>query len=429
MSDKGGGNKDRTGKQGLRKIFLGHTLINAAGIVAGQLIVLLATPVLARKFLPADFGVYASLVAVCGILGTGAALRFDVALPSAQESELPSMYRLSMLACAASLLFGMLAVSLDLQRHLPWPQPLAGTMLAMLCVATGTLQAVMAVSSAVLVRRGRFFQIAFLRIVQPACFVIAALLMVPGGLPAAFAIGLVAGALSGFAFSWRELVRPAGARLRQVARKYWEYPVIGLPTGMLDTLTLSLPLLFIVQYYGDAAGGNYSQVQRLAAAPLILCGSAISQVFYKHAGDVTRAGRSARPLMWKTVRGLALVGTAIIVLVALAGEPAFRLFLGEGWRTDAHYLMLVLLPAVFRVCVAPITTVFPLARRYGLGALWQVMYAAATWSMLKLASARLSFDGLLLAILVNELVLYAMYLWMADVTVRRLEKEVVQCAA
>jgi O-antigen/teichoic acid export membrane protein len=339
------------------------------------------------------------------------------------------MYRLSLLASAASLLFGVLAVLLDLQRYIPWPQPLAGTALALLCVATGTLQALMAVSSAVLVRRGRFLQIAFLRIAQPACFVTAALLAVPGGLPIAFAIGLAAGALSGFALSWREFFKPGAARIGKVARKYWEYPVIGLPTGMLDTLTLSLPLLFIVQYYGDAAGGNYSQVQRLAAAPLILCGSAISQVFYKHAGDVTRAGRSARPLMWKTVRGLALVGAAIILLIALVGEPAFRLFLGSGWRIDSHYLMLVLLPAVFRVCVAPITTIFPLARRYGLGALWQVMYAAATWSMLNVASTRLSFDGLLLAILINELVLYAMYLWMADVTVRRLEREVIQCAA
>ena len=415
-------------KAGFRKIFLSHTLINAGGIVAGQLIVLLATPLLARMYAPADFGIYASLAAVSGIFSSGAALRFDVALPSAQNKEMPPMYRLGLLACAASLLFGTLAVALNLHHHIPWPQPLAATALALLCVVSGTLQALMAIASAVLVRHGRFSQIAFMRVIQPFAFVIASLLTVPGGLPVAFAIGLAVSALSGFAFSWRQLIEPANIRIKQIARKYWEYPVLGLPMAILDTLTLSMPLLFIVQHYGESAGGNYSQVQRLAAAPLILCGSAISQVFYKHAGDATRAGQSARPLMWKTVRGLGLVGAGIIVLIALAGEPVFSLFLGKGWRTDSHYLMLVLLPAVFRVSVSPITTIFPLARRYGLGALWQIMYAIATWSMLKYASTRFSFEGLLLAVLINELILYALYLWMADITARRLEREAIQCA-
>lgn len=416
-------------KAGFRKIFLGHTLINAGGIVAGQLIVLLATPLLARMYAPAAFGVYASLAAVSGIFSSGAALRFDVALPSAQNAEMPSMYRLGLLACGASLLLGTLAVTMGLHRRIPWPPPLAATILALLCIAGGTLQALAAMSNAVLVRHGRFSQIAFMRVIQPLAFVIAALLSVPGGLPAAFIIGLAAGALSGFAFSWRQLIEPASLRIGRIVRKYWEYPVLGLPMAMLDTLTLSMPLLFIVQYYGESTGGNYSQVQRLAAAPLILCGSAISQVFYKHAGDATRAGQSARPLMWKTVRGLGLVGAAIIVLIALAGEPVFSLFLGKGWRTDSHYLMLVLLPAVFRVSVSPITTIFPLARRFVLGALWQMLYAAATWAMLTLASARFSFDKLLLAILINELILYALYLWMADITARRLEREAIRCAA
>ncbi|HJV81844.1 lipopolysaccharide biosynthesis protein [Noviherbaspirillum sp.] len=412
-----------------RKSFLNHTLVNAGGIAAGQLIVLLATPVLARRYTPAEFGVYASLVAVCGVIATGAALRFDKALPATQDGEIPSMYRLGLLACAASLLLGAFAVGLGVQRYLPWPQPLASMALAMLCVASGALQALMAMSGAVLVRRGAFLPLAFLRMAQPACFVMAALLSVPGGLPVAFTIGLVAAVLSGFAFSWRELVASARVRAKAVARKYWEYPVVSLPMAVLDTLTLSLPLLFIVQRYGDAAGGNYSQVQRLAAAPLLLLANAISQVFYKHAGDVARAGQSPRALMWRTVRDLVLAGAAIIAFVALAGEPALSLFLGKGWRTDSHYLLLVLLPAVFRVSVSPITSIFLVMEQVRFGALWQVIYAAATWGVLSFVSGRSSLDDLLLAVLLNELVLYGLYLWMADIAVRRGERKAIQCAA
>ncbi|HJV84451.1 MAG TPA: oligosaccharide flippase family protein [Noviherbaspirillum sp.] len=412
-----------------RRSFLNHTLVNAGGIAAGQLIVLLATPVLARLYTPAEFGVYASLVAVCGVIATATALRFDKALPATQDDEIPSMYRLGLLACLASLVLGGFAVWLGVQHLLPWPQPLAPMALATLCVAAGGLQALMAVSGAVLVRRGAFLQLALQRMVQPACFVAAALLYVGGGLPAAFMVGLLAAALAGFAFSWPELLAPARMRAKAVARKYWEYPVVSLPMAVLDTLTLSLPLLFIVQHYGDAAGGNYSQVQRLAAAPLLLLSNAISQVFYKHAGDAARAGQSPRALMWRTVRDLALAGAAIIALVALAGEPVLSLFLGKGWRTDSHYLLLVLLPAVFRVCVSPITSIFLVMEQVRFGALWQMIYSAATWSVLGFASGRIPLDELLLAVLLNELALYGLYLWMADIAVRRGERKAIQCAA
>ncbi len=415
-------------KSDLRNIFLHHTLLNAGGIIAGQLIMLFGIPILARKYTSSEFGIYASLVAVCNVFGTSAALRFDMALPATLPGEMSSMYRLSLLACAASLLFGTLAVALNLHRHIPWPQPLAATALALLCVVTGTLQALVSISNAALVRRGQFLHTALLRIFQPAAFITAALLMLPGGLPAAFAISLVVAALSGLALSRRQLIAPACVRAKQVARKYWEFPVLGVPMSILDSLALAMPLLFIVQHYGNATGGNYSQVQRLAAAPLILCAGAIAQVFYKHAGDLARAGQSARPLMWQTVGGLSLIGVTLILLTALVGEPVFSLLLGKGWRTDSQYLLLMLVPAVFRMSVSPVTSIFPITRQNKLGALWQVIYMAATWSMLSYASTHLSLDGLLLAILINELILYAFYLWLADLAARRFERTVIQCA-
>ncbi|RJF95874.1 lipopolysaccharide biosynthesis protein [Noviherbaspirillum saxi] len=411
-----------------RNTFLNHTLVNASGIVVGQLIYLLTMPIMARKYTAAEFGVYASLVAVCGIFSCGAALRFDSALPSTQAGEMPSMYRLGLLACAISLLFGVVAVTAGLHHYLPWPISLSAPILALLCVITGTLQAFISVCSAVLTWRGQFAQTTLLRIIQPACFVAAATMMVPGSLPIAFGCGLFAAALCGFAFSWRQLLRPASVCVRRVARRYWEHPIISLPVAILDTLALAMPVLFIVQNYGDAAGGNYSQVQRLTAAPLILCAMAISQVFYKHAADAFRAGRSVRPLMWNTVRGLALVGAALVLAVATLGEPLLALFLGAGWRTDSGYLMLVLLPAVIRMSVSPITSVFAVTRQLKLAALWQVTYTISTWSVLRYASKQYPLDQLLGIIVFNELILYGIYLWMADIAGRRMERENNKCA-
>jgi O-antigen/teichoic acid export membrane protein len=412
-----------------RSTFISNTLVNAAGIAGGQLIILLATPVLARRYTPAEFGIYASAVAVCSVIATGAGLRFDIALPAASDDETATIYRFGLLACVCSLLIGALGVAQGIHHIVPWPQVLLEPSLALLTIVAGAVQGLLYIFSAALIRQGSFVHTAFLRIIQPAGFVAVALLTMSGGLPVALASGLLIAAVLGFVFSSSYLFRPAGQGLRQTARKYWEYPLISLPTALLDTLALSMPLLFIVQHYGAQAGGNYSQVQRLIAAPLLLCSVAIAQVFYKHAGDAVRSGQSPRPLLWKTVRALSLAGVAGIVIAALLGEPVLSLFLGPGWRTDARYLLLILIPAVVRASVSPVTSVFLIAQQLKFGAVWQVAYAGTTWLVLTFASSRLPLDGLLIAILVSELTMYALYLWMADIAVCRLERKSIECAA
>jgi O-antigen/teichoic acid export membrane protein len=318
-------------------------------------------------------------------------------------------------------------MAFGLYRFLPWPTTLSGS-LAGLCILTGALQGLLQIFAAALVRQGSFLNTAILRIVQPVAFIAAALFMIPGGLPIAFATGVAIAAGFGLAFSWRLLVTPATHAIRQIVRKYCDFPMISLPVAILDTFALAMPLLFIVEHYGEAAAGNYAQVQRLASAPLLLFAAAISQVFYKHAGDVLRSGRSPRPLMWNTVRGMGLIGLALIALAALIGEPVLSMFLGSAWRTDSQYLLLLLVPIVIRTVVSPITSVLLLAGKVRLAAAWQVIYAATTWALLSYMSRRAQLEDLLFAVLINELVMYLMYLWMVDLVARRLERSSLRCA-
>jgi O-antigen/teichoic acid export membrane protein len=409
--------------------FLNNALLGAGSIAAGQLLFLLAMPLLARRYSPSDFGIYASVMTLSGIIGVASSLRADMALPATLEHESHRIYRAGLWACMLSFLTGLLVVLPGWYRIFPWPDALAGSQMALLCLATGSLQGLMSVFSGALVRSGQFKRIAVLRLLQPSIFVAAALAPASGDLTVAYAVSLIATASAGLLYSWNSFPKQHALDLKALMRKYWEYPVISLPVAVLDTLALSMPLLFIVQHYGEAAGGNYSQVQRLLTAPLLLCAMTVSQVFYKHAGDLTRAGDSVRPLMWKTVGTLVMGGMAVSLLSALIGEPVLNVFLGGSWRTDARYLLLIVVPAACRLCVSPITSIFLLTGNVRLGAFWQVAYAASMWSILSFSAVRMPLDQFLLTVLVSEFLLYALYLWMADVAVRRLERGTVPCAA
>jgi O-antigen/teichoic acid export membrane protein len=269
-------------------------------------------------------------------------------------------------------------------------------------------------------RRGYFSTNAIIKILQPATFILAAMLWHAAGLGNAVAISWITAAAIGVValgnagFTWRQ---SWAGTLRAFIKK-WEYPVISMPVAIFDTLTQALPLLFIVSVFGQESGGNYSQIQRLVAAPLLLTGIAIGQVFYKHAGDLHRKNVSVVSLLRKTVMRLMILGVILAVVVLLIGHPVMQLLLGERWRTDTFFILIVLLPVVFRISVSPVTSIFLICDRVSVGAFWQVGYFLSTFTVLTLSVQRFKLDDFLLIFVASELVMYALYFVLADYSAR-----------
>ena len=59
----------------------------STGTAAGQVITLLATPVLSRIYSPSDYGAFASLLAFVAIASTAGSLRLESAVPIASDSD------------------------------------------------------------------------------------------------------------------------------------------------------------------------------------------------------------------------------------------------------------------------------------------------------------------------------------------------------
>lgn len=390
-------------------------LINAVGIGGGQLVVLVATPFLTRIYSPAEFGVYAAMVAFAGIIATVASLRFDVAIPAVQDGDVKPLFHIAfaltfLVSVGVVAVLGLLSACVDVVAEmvavpLPWV-----AVIAALLGATNVCQAQFT-------RRGDFLWVAALKVLQPVMFASVALTAVVG-LSGAL---LVSWLLVLFCALWGCRHVFSAFDLGQswaAVRNACKYPLLSAPMALLDTASLALPLLFIVAAFGNESAGNYSQVQRLLAAPLILLGIAAAQVFYKHAGDLHRGGRAVEPLLWRLV--LTLLGLAILLVITtcLIGEPVMRLLLGEGWRTDLLFLLLAIAPMVFRMVVSPVSSVFLITDRLGLGSIWQASYFVVTVLVILVAHGRLGLEGYLLALACAELTMYLLYLILAVVAVR-----------
>ena len=386
-------------------------LLTVFGIGAGQAILLVAMPFLARAYGPAAFGTYSVTVAVAGVIATVSALRFDLAVSGAVDTDVASLTRASFLLplIVVPLAIGILALPLQLglTARLPYRSgdlPLIGVI--------AFFQGWVLVGSGLSTRFGAFAVLAAAKIVQPLVFALTALLVFDN-LPLSMAIGWIIALISTTPSLRRISIRTGWQDTIEAVKRMWRFPAISAPMALLDVLALSLPLLIIASLFGDRSAGNYAQVQRLIGAPLVLVATAGGQTFIKHAGDRIRAAIPVLPLLVRFVLAmLALVGV-VTLAVAVAGHAVLTILVGSEWRTDTEFLLLALLPVLCRVIASPVSSILILTNRIGTLGLWQISYFAITATTLLVASNRLGFDGTLAALAVSEFVMYSIYLFLS----------------
>lgn len=387
----------------------------AGGSAAGQIIVFATTPWLARMYAPAAFGHYAAFLSLCSVFITIACFRYDAALNAADEKHVAPAYWAAFIAAWTTALvaacFAVTPPGRELLHRVVGPEASAGRV-AVAAFACGMFQ----LTGATAIRQGHFAYSSMLRLAQPAIFSACALLL---------PIGLINSCLVGFLISvpfaavhWRRQHWGGFAEIAQTARGLREFPLVSLPTALLDSVSLAMPVWFISSKYSPADAGNYAQVQRLLSAPLMLLAIAVGQVYLKRAGDIVRAHQSARPFQRRVVKYLMLGAVLLFFAVVLLGSPVLGRFLGHGWRTDTTFLMLVFWPVAVRSCVSPVTGIFIVRNKLRQGALWQVLYFCVTSAVYLSLAGRVPLERLLIAVAISETTCYGIYVYIADQVAR-----------
>ena len=383
----------------------------AGGSALGQFAVLAATPLLSRIYSPAEFGEYAAFLAMCNVFVTVACLRYDAALNASDDEQTARIFFVACFAASGTALlvflfawsgWGGSLLDRVIGRHVDayW--------IAAAALVCGIYQA----TSTIAIRRGQFGWSSLLRAGQPVMFSIAAIVL---------PIGLIGSCLLGFLMALPLAVR-FGAGLRPTsgravvaaAWRFREFPMMSLPTSILDALSLAIPIWFISSQYSSMDAGNYAQVQRLLGAPLMLLAMATGQVFLKRAGDLVRAGQPVRVLQRRVVMYLVGATCALVIAIALFFSPLLSLLLGQNWRTDTAFLLLVFAPIAVRSCVSPVTGIFIVCNRLRVCAAWQIFYFLITACTFYFLAGHVSLEHLLAAYAVSETFCYGLYLYLAD---------------
>ncbi|MCA9836457.1 MAG: oligosaccharide flippase family protein [Trueperaceae bacterium] len=338
--------------------------ILAGGTVAGQIIILAASPLITRLYSPEEFGMLAVFSAILGLLSVIASLRYEVAIPiAADETQARNLVWLS--------LFIAFIISLVLMLSLPvWNHSLAAMLKTPELSAYLWLLpiAVFAIASYQIfnywaTRLQAFGIIARTKFSQALMSVLSQLGLGVGkwgalGLIAGQVLGQTAGVISLSSSFIRQQRRHAITyqEIKRVALRFKRFPLYSSLSAFMNNAGLLLPALCLAAIYGPQVAGWYALSERIVKTPLNLMGQAVAQVFFSEAAKYAREDQNLfRSMVYQTARRLGLLGLLIILPLAVIAPWLISQVFGESWRVSGLYIRMMSAMFLGQLIINPIS--------------------------------------------------------------------------
>lgn len=357
------------------------TLAILGGTASGQLLALLAAPLLTRLYEPSSFGLFTVLASIVAIVGTVAALRFELAVPlPKEERDAHGLAALGLVSTAATFLVTSAIVAIAGSRLagafgepqlMPW---------LWLVPVTAALMGAYLLLNQLAIRHHRYGAIGRRNILQSAALVATQVAL---GFTDLKAGGLILGLTVGHGTSTTSLIAGSGllspeardgrrrGSLRRLAKRYRRFPLVLAPSGLLNVLGLQLPVVLIAYWYGSEVAGWMGLSQRVLSLPVTLIGTAIAQVYL---GELARAAHNdlarARRLFYLVSKRLVLIAIAIGVAVVALGPPIFELVFGSQWVTSGTYAQALAFGLTAQLVAVPVSQTLIVFERQGLQLAW-----------------------------------------------------------
>jgi len=317
----------------------------AAGTAAAQAIAFAFSPLITRIYSPEVFGIQGVFLSWVGILSPVIALRYPMAIITAEtEDEASRLVRLSLLIAsvvACLLLLVLVAGSqsvLTLLGAEEMGQLVLFLPLALFCVA---LQDVADFRAA---RLGAFRAVGIVEVAQAF---LTNLVRVLGGIVAPIAAVLVA--VTSFAPAVKAAMLQYCARggenhesgfclyeFRDLLHRYRDFPLYRMPTDLLNAASQAVPVILLAVYFSPAAAGQYALTRSVLNLPFNIIGVAVGNVLYARFAELARDGKPLSPLLFQSTLALLSVAPVIIGLAWFA-PAVFSFVFGENWREAGQY--------------------------------------------------------------------------------------------
>ncbi len=328
----------------------------------GQVLNLLAAPVLSRLYTPADFGKLSLFLSFIMLVSPIATWRLELSLVNLKGTR--EKVNLTLTAFGISLamsvmctvLFGgLISGSFFGYGILDWWN-------IPIVFITLLSFAIFSIMRYWVLQEGNFSTLSALELRKNIGRVI---IQVGGGFIGPSYIGLIVGEAAGRMLGTNKLLKgrvkvfKAGFRnydkstfLTTIQRNsdYYKYAIVST---LINSLSITLPIPFIISVYGTQYGGYFSLVQKTLAVPIVFIGNALADVFHHKMASKGNINRNFN----RTFLLLAAVGIGPTLVITFWGENLFAVLFGAEWRIAGTAASRMALWSFCSLCIIPLSRI------------------------------------------------------------------------
>ncbi len=406
----------------------------AGSTAVGQVVGVLAAPLLSRLYTPDDFGALGVFTSVFMLLNVVSSLRYEYAINLADDDEAAQVLGVTLALVIVSSLI-LLAVALTLAQPVAdWLNaPALGPYLWLMPLSLLGAGVYTAFNYWAL-RRASFGALGRTRITQSLTgtlvpLAVGALAQGPFGLLLGHAVAQSAGSTTLARLSWRQnsaALRGINRRgMARAARRYGRLALLTSASALVNTAGAQVPRLLLSGLYGTAVTGWFTFSQRIFAIPIGIVGVSVGQVFLSSAARLARENPpELRRFFFKTARRLFLLGLLPAGVLMVVGAPLFAFVFGPQWETAGAYTQILAPAFLIQFVVSSLSQVMFVIRRANLQLAWDVLRLFSVGGVFAAAAAFNLDDpqGVLLyalALILTYGILFALQWRLLDVFVQR----------
>ena len=354
---------------------LRNAVLLGGGTLTGQLAILLATPVLSRLYSPGAFGQFGIIYSFLTFAAVAIVFRLDMAIMSAANGEeAEQLFLICTRVCIfgaglAVCVYGLLVIyGVGPFERLPvWSMALVYLELVFLGVGAS--------SRFFLVRKAAFAAVGTNSALQG---VVRATFGVVLGMTTATWVGLLAAEVIARAVGATWLIRRCPRLVtpiiewRALLWKHRKYPMVVLPSSLIDALGPATLQPLVVYLFGISSGGLYLLSWQIAAVPAALTSAAFSDVVHSYLAKASGQAEISR-LFFKFVGILSAISICIYVPLGLIAAKWAGWILGSQWRDAGAIIPALCLTAAASTVASPLSRIILVKNRQELKFLTDTM--------------------------------------------------------
>jgi O-antigen/teichoic acid export membrane protein len=353
---------------------------NITGTAIAQLIPILVSPILTRIYSPQDYGVYGLFLSITALISVVATGRYEMAimLPRSDD-DVKSLINLTFRIMAIVLTFIVIiffVFSYKLKNILGYELSKYFFLFPIFIFLTSITQLV----NYLLIREKKFKELASNKVISVigssgVQLIVGGLFASPVGLIFGGVIGNLLACLvvlgKGYLIRYYKFYKMP---VKAVAKEYRNFPIYDMPSSILNTVSLQLPIMAFSKFFDMAVTGYYAFVEKILFMPTNLISRSVFDVFKQKASEDYNKYGNCRIIFLKTLKFLSFSGLVPLVILLIGAPFLFSFIFGSEWAIAGKYAQ-ILAPLVYVKFVAsPLSYVFHITKKQRIDLCGQILY-------------------------------------------------------